>query len=155
MIVGNHHGIAKVRNAKVGDFDSAFFIPEQIGRFDVAVDDALIVEVFETADDVAENTARLVYGKLGLALVVLPRDLAAFHILEHHKDLFALWVIDDLFELDDVAVTALFHDRNLASHFLVGGPKEGLASFFALLFSATLGVFLGWDPTILEAESRR
>jgi len=44
---GEEEGIGKMRGAKVGDFDlTAVLGPEEIGGFDVAVDDALVMDFF-------------------------------------------------------------------------------------------------------------
>lgn len=37
-------GVREVGHAKVGDLDMPFFVEEQIGGFDVAVDDPLVVD---------------------------------------------------------------------------------------------------------------
>ena len=50
-------------NAKVGELDGAVGRTQDIGRLDIAVDLALIVEISETEQELATNNGNLVFCK--------------------------------------------------------------------------------------------
>jgi hypothetical protein len=52
-------GILDAGDAEVGELDAPARLDQQVGRLDVAVDDALLVRVVERAEQVADDLQRL------------------------------------------------------------------------------------------------
>jgi hypothetical protein len=75
--------LCQVGDAKIGDFDVACFRDEEVAGFNVAVDDVLEVEVFETLDDVAEHGTDLGEFEDWIVVSISPDYFAAFDVLQN------------------------------------------------------------------------
>ena len=106
------------RRTEVGDLDVALAFDEDVGRFDVAMDDALILRIFQRlttlVDDLGDAPQRQQMVHLGVTFQRLALD-----VLHHHVILFALHhrVVD----LDDVRVRELACERGLGEQQLAEG----------------------------------
>lgn len=114
------------RDAKVADLDLAVGVNKDVGRFDVAVDDVVVVfERFE-ADNGREGY--LAEDILGNAACVQLVDAAAVHVLDAHVD--SSFLEEGTVEVDDIGGYALVQDDELFED----GRKLGLVQLESDLF---------------------
>eukprot|EP00160_Parvularia_atlantis_P016924 Unigene5602_Nuclearia_a/m.17124 Unigene5602_Nuclearia_a/g.17124 ORF Unigene5602_Nuclearia_a/g.17124 Unigene5602_Nuclearia_a/m.17124 type:complete len:306 (+) Unigene5602_Nuclearia_a:835-1752(+) len=106
-----------IRHAKVRDLDVVVVREQQVGRLDVAVHNALVVQVLEPEQHVAKVHARLLLAQQRLA-VVGPPHRAVLNQLKDQVDLVLGRVVDHLVQLDHIWVVALLEDGNLAPDLL-------------------------------------
>jgi hypothetical protein len=78
-IAGEARGVLDARESEVRDHDPSGAVYEQIGRFDVAMDDAALVGVREAPGGVAHERHRGSYGLLVATLVLA--EVVAVHQL--------------------------------------------------------------------------
>lgn len=106
--VAGIHGLSKnAADAEVGDLDTAAGVDEEIRGFDVAVDDALAVEIGEAGEDLTGYIGKERFG--GDAAAV---EGAAVHVLE--KDLDLAGVVVEAVAADDEGVVSCAEDLDLA-----------------------------------------
>ena len=110
---------AHVRAPKVGDLGHAVLGQQDIGRLDVAVDDAARMQRCEAFGDAAQDVACIVEGQRRPLQRVLPHERATRHVLEDKEEAPAVRVVDDLVELHDMRVAAPRHRLDLAHQALV------------------------------------
>ena len=92
----------------------------------VAVRDVVLVQHLDPVDNLVEELAGLHLGHISVRHDVV-EHLAALGVLHHEVD--GVWRVENLVELDDVAVPRLLQDLDLAIH----APHVGLLLDAALL----------------------
>lgn len=78
-------------DAEVGDFDAAFVVHEDIGSFDVTVDDVTAVEIGKTVQDLANEIPDEWFGKLSVQ-VEHACDRATRDVLEENVEMFVIGI---------------------------------------------------------------
>ncbi len=100
-----------VRKSEVGNNDIAVPIQKQVLKLQIAMDDALLMEVSNTRYELSEQTTCGVVLKITVVENVI-KELAAGGVLEDDTDV--LIGLDHLVETDDVWVRDLAKDGNFA-----------------------------------------
>lgn len=104
-----------VAEAKIGNLDVHVAVEEQILGLEIAMNDALLVQVLYGRDDLSELGASLLLLHAAVRDQVV-EDLAARRVLHHQVE--SLLCLYDLEELHDVRVVQALHDLDLAEELL-------------------------------------
>eukprot|EP01137_Pigoraptor_chileana_P033166 Opistho-2@23674 len=105
-----------LRNAKVTYFDAPLSSEEEVVGFDVAMNDALIVQVFDSHDNVAEVLSRGFLRKRLVFLLVEVHDGAVLDQLKHHVQVVLCRIVHHFNELNHIRMLQFFENRNFAAH---------------------------------------
>jgi hypothetical protein len=105
---GAEHGVRKLLigeklgEAEVSDFDFAV-VHEDVGEFEIAVHDLVLVECLEGIEDLDEELDRFLLGE-GLVLLEVLGEVALVAVFEDEVEIVGSLL--DVVELDDVSIIA-------------------------------------------------
>lgn len=114
-----------MRDPEVSDFYGATVGgPEEVGGFDVSMDDTLVMEVLEAEDDISADSPCLVDAKDRITGWSSPFYLTAFEILHDHVYFVGQPVVYDFEKAYDMGVSTLFHNGNLLANFVLCAAQD-------------------------------
>lgn len=102
--------------AEVANLDVQVVIQEEIAELEIAVDDFVVVEVFDPAHDLVDVVAALVLGNDLSALVQLHHGAL---LAQLEDDVHVEGIVEEAMEADNVLVEERFVDLNLLGHLLL------------------------------------